>query len=66
MPDKRRSKRAADAAPAPAAIARYEAKVGLTNERTGRSYQPGEVVTADDFDQAVLEHWAETGRVVAL
>lgn len=65
MPDKKRSKKPADAE-AEAKPVKYRAIVGLTNDRTGKGYGPGDVLTAEDFDPQVLEHWAEMGRVVAL
>jgi len=65
MPDKKRNKKPADAE-AEAKPVKYRAIVGLGNERTGRNYAPGDVLTAEDFDPRTLAHWAETGRVVAL
>lgn len=64
MPDKKRDKRPAEAVEAKPV--KYRAIVGLTNDRTHKSYGPGDVLTAEDFDPQVLAHWAEIRRVVAL
>ena len=66
MPDKKRSKRPDAEEAVEAKPVKYRAIVGLTNDRTGKGYAPGEILTAEDFDPRTLAHWAETGRVVAL
>lgn len=39
----------------------YQVLVPCRNDETGRAFQPGEAVTADDFPAAVIENWLEIG-----
>lgn len=40
-------------------IKRYLVLKGCRNDRTQKSYEPGDIVTHKDFAAGVLKHWAE-------
>lgn len=39
----------------------YEAQNGLTNDRTGKWFAPGDLVTDDDFPPETIAYWLERG-----
>lgn len=42
----------------------YKATVGLTNDKTGKRFEPGDVVKDDDFPKPVIKSWLERGHLV--
>jgi len=42
----------------------YIAKVGLSNDKTGKRFEPGDKVTDEDFSRAVIENWLEIGALI--
>lgn len=45
-------------------MATYKATVGLTNDKTGKDYQPGDTVTDKDFPATVVKEWLAQGVLV--
>ena len=43
---------------------KYVALVGLCSDRNGRQWQPGEYVTDNDFDSAIITNWLEIGAII--
>lgn len=41
----------------------YIALVGLTNDKTGKTYAIGEIVTGKDFPVSVLTAWLKSGKI---
>ena len=41
----------------------YIALVGLTNDKTGLHFEPGDVVVSSDFPADVLAHWLTKGAI---
>ena len=39
------------------AVRQYRVLVACRNNDTGKSYWPGETVTADDFPQEIINNW---------
>ena len=40
-------------------VAAYRVLIQCTNDKTGRTYEPGEIVTAADFPKAILYEWVQ-------
>ena len=44
----------------------YVAQVRLTNDTTGKVFEPGDRVKDGDFDAAVIRNWIEIGTLVVV
>lgn len=47
-------------------VRKFEAKVGLNSDVTGKRFEPGDIVTEADFETSILEHWLKQGKLVEL
>lgn len=39
------------------AVVSYEVLIEITNNRTGKTFKPGDTVTKDDFTAEVIANW---------
>ena len=44
-------------------MTKYIATVGLTNDKTGKRFKPGDTVKDGDFPKYVIESWLERGKL---
>lgn len=42
----------------------YLTKTGLTNDKTSKSFKPGDVVQDGDFPKYIIEGWLKRGHLV--
>ena len=42
----------------------YVATVGLTNDKTKKRFEPGDVVTSKDFPKGVIAAWLKRGHLI--
>lgn len=42
----------------------YTATVGLTNDKTGKRFEPGDTVKDTDFPKPVIKAWLDRGHLV--
>lgn len=43
---------------------KYIVTVGLTNDKTGKTFEPGDKVTDKDFPKSVIAAWVKRGHLV--
>lgn len=43
---------------------KYIATVGLTDDKTGKRFEPGDKVTDKDFTKSVIAAWLKRGHLV--
>jgi hypothetical protein len=41
----------------------YRALVSLSSDKTGKTWKPGDAVSADDFQAAVIKNWLAIGAL---
>lgn len=44
----------------------YVANVSLSNDKSGKTFQPGEIVQDGDFPKSVIDHWIKRGRLTPI
>ena len=40
-------------------VTEYEVLIACGNSETGATFEPGDIVTLDDFSQAVIDNWLQ-------